>query len=54
MVEHKKDENLNLILNYLVHDWILEPITDPSNKQKIALRLTTKAKKILAYSIRKK
>jgi len=44
MEEIKNNLNDDLILHDFVNDWILEPIVDSIDRQKIIFRLTTKGK----------
>ena len=44
MEEIKNNLNDDLILSNLVNDWILEPVVDSIDRQKIVFRLTTKGK----------
>ena len=44
MEEIKNNLNDDLILSTLVNDWILEPVVDSIDRQKIVFRLTTKGK----------
>ncbi len=44
MGEINLESNSDLVLHDFVNDWILEPIVDSKDRQKIVFRLTTKGK----------